>query len=187
MCCVERRVTSVKNEQDDADGKQVDFLPSILLFQKQFWCHVGRRSQNGLQKARSVPSLGGCSKAKVCKANIVLAVHHNIFWLQITVRHALRVHVVQHLHHLLEVVAAHFRAKPLQGHKVKKLAARDQLESHVGNLNILSTRALPNRIRFEFNHSDHVRVVKPLINRDFLPEGVHCFLVVVGIRLIKDL
>jgi len=83
---------------------------------------------------------------------------------------SINVHVVHHLHHLLEVVATDWCAKVLECYIVKKLTAFNELESHVGDW-LVTFRLNPNCVILKFDEVDHVRMLKGFEHINF---GLKC-------------
>jgi len=183
---VEWRVSGIQNEKDDTKSEQVNNVSLVSLFHNQFWCHVGGCSQDSLKETTSVTSLDGGREAEVCESDIKFRVEHNVFWLQVTVSDSLDVHVVHHLEHLLEVVAANLLGEGAKRNVVEELSTGDQLEGHVGDWDLSSVRSGLDGVIFEVDKLDHVGVVKILVNINLVLESLHSFGAVGWVGLVED-
>jgi len=102
----ERRVTRIKDKENNSEGKQVNDLSLVGLFRKNFRSHVAGGAHLGMIIATSVTAFKGASEAEINDFDIKVFVQKNILWFEIAMRKAFGVDVVHTLQHLIKEVLA---------------------------------------------------------------------------------
>jgi len=102
----EGRVTGVQDEENYSEGEEINNLSLIRLSRENLRCHVSRSTDDRFVGARSVTSFKRACKTEIDNLNIVHFVKENILRLEISMREALGVDVVNTLKHLLEEILA---------------------------------------------------------------------------------
>jgi hypothetical protein len=184
---VEWRVTRVQDEENDSESEQINVVSLVELLCNQLRGHVRSSSEDGSQETRTVLALDICSETKIREPDIELFVKHNVFGLQITVRYTIDMHVVHNLEALLEVVTTDRLGEGLKCNEVKQFATCDQFEHEVGNWDFRPVRFLPLCVFFELKKINHVRVLKLLVNLNFLFECFNCFRRVAWVCFVENL
>ena len=103
---VEGRMTGIQDEEDDAKGEQIDNLALVRLLQDNLGGHVALSANDGAVGTRAIASLKRAGKAEIDNLDVVVLVKEDILRLEISVREASGVDVVDTLEHLLEEVLA---------------------------------------------------------------------------------
>ena len=102
----EGRVAGVQDEDNDANGEQVNNLTLVWLLGQDLGSHVAWGTDARSVRTRAITALQGACEAKVDDFNVIELVEEDVLWLQVSVREALRVDIVDSLEDLLEVVSA---------------------------------------------------------------------------------
>lgn len=119
VCRVEWWVTSIQDENDDTQREKIDCITLVRLLLDKLGGHVCCGSKVCLEETRAVAALHWRSKAKIGESNVVLAVEHDVFGLQIAMGDTVNMHVMHHLQHLLEVIAADWCTEMLKSDVIK--------------------------------------------------------------------
>ena len=136
-------MSRVHDKEDDSEGKQVNSLALIwLLVRWDLRSHVAYCADIRSISARAIATLKRADRIVVVSKNlnvILLVVEKDVLGLQISVREAPRVHVLDALQDLSEVVLADSLGKGAsRRNPIKELATSDQLRNNVRYLNLLS-------------------------------------------------
>jgi len=158
----------------------------VSLFHDQFWRHVRSGSQDRFEEATAVTTLDWCREAEICESNVEIAVEHDVLGLQVTMGDTLYVHVVAHLQHLLEVVAANLNRERLQSNEIEKFTASNELKGHVGDRDLSTIRLGLNSVFFEVQQFNHVGMVKILVDFGLILEGLDGFSTILWVGLVED-
>ena len=182
----ERRMTGVKDKENDAKSEQIGNLTLIGLSLEDFGAHVTGSSNEGRIVARSVTTFERAGESKVHNFDVVVLVKEDVLGFEIAMRETLGVDVVQTLQHLFEVVAAHlFREGTSVGNIVEELTARDEFLHNVCDL-FVATLLLPLRLFLEGVVLDHMLVIEGGRRFDFSLEEHELLRVERGVIEIKD-
>ena len=173
VCLVKRRMTSIHDEQDDADGEQIDLVALVLFLVTDFGGHVAGRAQIRVQRTLAVTAHDGRGKAEINDLQVVLLIEEHILRLEIAMASALLVEVVERVQQLREVVAANFRGRWLDGEILEEFALRHVLLNDVGNFVFLAVFGdFLNGGLLAFVHSNDIGVRNVLVNFALLVENV---------------
>jgi len=102
----EGRVARVQDEEDHTEGEKINNLALVRLLQDNLGGHVALSANDGAVSARAVTSLKRAGKAEIDNFDVVVLVKEDVLRLEVSVREASRVDVVDTLEHLLEEVLA---------------------------------------------------------------------------------
>ena len=80
---LEGRVTRVEDEEDDAEGEQVDDLTLVGLLLKDFRSHVAWGSNHGAIEATTVTALEGAGEAEIDNFDVIHFVEKDVLRLEV--------------------------------------------------------------------------------------------------------
>lgn len=81
---VEWRVTSINDEKDDPEGKQIHSVGLVLLLKVDLWGHVAKSTYTCGVGTASVTASNVTGESKIDNLDIEFLVEHDVLWLQIT-------------------------------------------------------------------------------------------------------
>lgn len=85
-----------------------------------------------MQHTRLISSSSRSCKTKVSDLKVKTRVEHDVLWLEVTMAHATRVHVLKRIHELVIVGAGNLLLEAAAvGHEIKKLSALSELQYNV--------------------------------------------------------
>ena len=103
---LEGRVSRQHDEEYDSSCKDVAAF-ALIFFGRNLRGHVAFGSELSLQNSGPVAPAKKAGKAKICDFQYEKMREQNVFRFYVSVREALAMHVVQSVHHLVEVSACH--------------------------------------------------------------------------------
>lgn len=158
---VERWVTSIHNEEDNAEGEQVDDLGLVGLACVDFGRHEAKRANDAAVDAGAVAALDGARKAEIDDLDVVVLVEEHILALKVAMSEATSVDVVNGLDELLGIVAGDALAEWARvGYKVKQFTTWNELTDDVCNLKLVAVLLRPNGAFIEFEVLEDVLMVE---------------------------
>lgn len=168
---VEGWVASVHDEEDDAEGEEVDHLGLVGLLGVDLGRHEAQRAHDAPVDARPVAPLHGAREPEVHNLHVVELIKEDVLAFKVAMSETTRVDVVDRLDELLCVVAADFLTERARvRYVVKKLTARDQLADNVGYLDLLTVLFGPNRALVKLEVLKNMFVVKHVDRLNFVAQ-----------------
>ena len=101
-CLFERRIASVHDEEDDSAREDVR-LPAVVMLQRNLRSHVSLSAQLSVQDASAVVPSNQARKPKICNLQYEVRAQQHILRFDVPMRVSLLMHVVDSIHHLVEV------------------------------------------------------------------------------------
>ena len=167
---LEGRVACVHDEQNHSRGENVNALTLIFLV-GDLRGHVSLSAQLGPEHSGAVLALEQAGEAEIRDLEDEEVGEEQVLGLDVAVRVALLVHVVQPVHHLVEVGPRHLlRELAGLGHEIKQLSAADELQhdGEAGGGGLVF--GLVGGVLSDAEQSDQVLVVELLHDSEFVLE-----------------
>ena len=108
---IERRISTVQDEHDDADGEQINLRALVRLTFVDFGCHVADSSDASVGIASAVPTCHSGGESHVNYLDVVLTVKQDVTALKIAMGEPLCVHMEDSCQQLLHVESYDFRVE----------------------------------------------------------------------------
>lgn len=108
VLALERKVPGHENVKKDTKGPCITL--AVILSIQHFWRHVIRCTSNCLQFLIALLPL---RQTKINQLQFIIGRQHYILWLDISMHHLLRVHMMKRSKQLLHVLLGHFFAEDL--------------------------------------------------------------------------
>ena len=127
-CLLKRRISSVHDEQDDASSEDIGF-GSFIVFGRNLRSHITLSSEFGMKNSRIILSLQQAGESEVGQLQGEVPGKQNVLGFDVSVGVPLGVHVMESVHHLVEVGAGDFLGKLAGfGNVVEQLTASHVLD-----------------------------------------------------------
>lgn len=101
-CLLKRRVACVHNKENDSTREDVG-LPSVVMLQRDLRSHVSLSPQLRMQDPSAVMSSDQAGEPEICNLEYEVRTQQHILRLDIPMRISLLMHIVDAIHHLMEV------------------------------------------------------------------------------------
>ena len=135
----ERRVSSVKDEQNDSKSEKINDLALIGLLSMDFGSHEAKRSDVRAVHSIAITAFYWASKAEIDDLDIVELVQQDILALEITMSKAFGVDVVDRLNQLFSVVTDNSLAEGARvSNIVEQLATWNKFLSEISYRNLFT-------------------------------------------------
>ena len=160
----------------------------IWLLGEDLRCHISWCADLRSVGAGAVSTLKRAGKTEVNDLDVVELVEEDVFWLQVSVREALRVDVVDALQNLLEEVLADlFSEGSRVCDVVEEFATSDHLLRDISDLDLLSILLVHGRVFLELKVLDNVSMVELVCCLDFFFQKFEGLLVELWVVQTEDL
>lgn len=171
-CLLKRRIACVHDEEDDSTRENIS-LPAIVMFQRNLRSHVSLSAQLSVQDSRAVVSPNQARKPKICNLEYEVPAQQHILRLDIPMRISLLMHIVDAIHHLMEVRPRNSLSEFTSfRHVIEQLPSTRVLEYDREAAQGRLIGFLIQRLLLHRNQLDQILMVERLHYIEFLLEGV---------------
>lgn len=171
-CLLKGRISGIHDEEDDSRCEDVHTL-ALVFFTRDLWSHIAFSSQLGPEDASAVLALEEGGEAEVSDLEDEEVREQQILRLDVSVRISLLMHVMEAVHHLVEVGPGNlFRELASLCHEVEELTSSNELkhdgETAVGGFILI----LIGGVLSDTDQFDQVLMVELLHDAQLMLEGV---------------